>query len=101
MLTKCGGKKNGFLSALDRHGNLLTWSNLTGKLLYSEKFENLKDKLKGYDVYSADVDDITYMRDFYNLHDRSLSLLKSKYDVEVPSKEEVIFQKRSGKQKFL
>ena len=29
-------EKNGFFSALDRHSNLLTWSNRTGKLLYSE-----------------------------------------------------------------
>ena len=67
-------EKNGFFSALDRHSNLLTWSNRTGKLLYSEPQDDI---LNGYEIYSADQDDITYTRDFYNLRDCSLSLLKS------------------------
>ena len=29
-------EKNGFFTALDRRGNLITWSILSGKLLYSE-----------------------------------------------------------------
>ena len=29
-------EKNGFFTALDRRGNLVTWSLLTGKLLYKE-----------------------------------------------------------------
>ena len=29
-------EKNGFFTALDQHGDLLTWSLITGKLLYRE-----------------------------------------------------------------
>lgn len=44
-------EKNGFFTALDRQNNLLTWSNLTGKLLYREQSD---ENLKGYEIYSAD-----------------------------------------------
>ena len=30
-------EKNGFFTALDRRSNLLTWSMITGKMLYREK----------------------------------------------------------------
>ena len=30
-------EKNGFFTALDKHSNLLTWSMITGKMLYRER----------------------------------------------------------------
>lgn len=63
-------QKNGFFTVLDRRGELLTWSMLTGKLLYIEdstgKGAGSKDNLDKYEVYRSDADDITYTRDFYN-----------------------------------
>lgn len=73
-------EQNGFFSALDRRSNLLTWSLVTGKMLYSEN--QAKDassrNMEKYEVYRADVDDLTYTQNFYNLADSSINLLKSK-----------------------
>jgi len=73
-------EKNGFLTALDRKGKLLTWSMLNGKLLYNENQDKdgAAEKMKNYQVYRTDKTDITYTRDFYNGKDCSLSLLRSK-----------------------
>ena len=72
-------EKNGFFTALNRKGTLITWSNLTGKLLYKIKQseEASKEKCEHYEVYRADANDITYTRDFYNFKDFSLNLLRS------------------------
>jgi len=69
-------QKNGFFTALDKQGELLTWSLLSGKLLYIEDQNNTdqmeneragsKNNCKGYEVYRADEKDITYTRNFYN-----------------------------------
>ncbi len=55
-------EKNGFFTALDKKGKLLTWSLISGKLLYNEiqTGDAHKDKLKRYEVYRADNDDISY-----------------------------------------
>ena len=69
-------QKNGFFTALDRRGELLTWSMLSGKLLYVENQPNgsggSRAALRGYDIYRSDEDDITYTRNFYNFSNRSI-----------------------------
>ena len=61
-------EKDGFFTALDRHGYLKTWSLVTGKMLYQEK--QIKDgssiNIDSYEVYRADDDDITYTQNFYD-----------------------------------
>lgn len=49
-------QKDGFFTALNRRGNLLTWSLLNGKLMYNEKQTGDTDRaaLKEYEVYSSD-----------------------------------------------
>jgi len=76
-------EKNGFFTALNRRGDLLTWSLATGKMLYQEKPspEANKRHLTPYEVYRASDDDITYTQNFYNLKNSSLSLIKSKMPV--------------------
>ena len=73
-------EKNGFFTALDKRGRLMTWTLLTGKLLYKEKQlgDASVDELEQYEVFRADADDITYTRDFYNFQDRSITLLQSR-----------------------
>ena len=58
----------------------MTWTLLTGKLLYKEKQlgDASVDELEQYEVFRADADDITYTRDFYNFQDRSITLLQSR-----------------------
>ena len=73
-------RKNGFFTALDKLGNLLTWSLLNGKLLYVESYEEKSRRKQhrsnvvniDYEVYRGDDEDITYTRDFYNYPDRSI-----------------------------
>lgn len=76
-------QSEGFFTALNRRGNLLTWSLLTGKLMYNEKQTGDTDKaaLKNYEVYQSDANDLTYTQDFYNLPEYSISLLKSKTEM--------------------
>jgi len=67
---------NGFFTALDKSGQLNTWSTVTGRLLWVEnqnekpEFGQPKEcsyaNMKGYEVYRSDVDDQTYMNDYYN-----------------------------------
>ena len=67
---------NGFFTALDKSGQLNTWSTVTGKLLWVEnqnekpEFGQPKEcsynNMKGYEVYRSDVDDKTYMTNYYN-----------------------------------
>ena len=73
-------ERNGFFTALDKRSNLLTWSLVSGKMLYVEQQTRSASEshMENYEVYLADEDDITYTRDFYNLKHCSLSLLKSK-----------------------
>ena len=73
-------EKNGFFTALDKFSNLLTWSLVTGKLLYQEKQRKdaSGEHMQPYEVYRADENDITYTQNFYSLEDCSLNLLKSK-----------------------
>ena len=73
-------EKNGFFTALDRRSNLITWSLLTGKLLYKEIQERdaSMERMEKYEVYRSDGDDITYTRDRYNFRHCSISLLQSK-----------------------
>ena len=49
-------------------------------MLYNEEQEEdaKVNNIKKYEVYKTDSKDITYMRDFYNLDNHSISLLKSK-----------------------
>ncbi len=65
---------DGFFTALDKNGLLSTWSTVTGKLLWVENQntgigEITKDasfkNMRGYDVYKSDVQDTTYMTDYY------------------------------------
>ena len=72
-------EKNGFFTALDRRGNLITWSILSGKLLYSEPQDKdaSEDNMSFYDVYRGDSEDITYTRNFYQLENYSVNLLIS------------------------
>jgi len=74
-------EKNGFFTALDRQGKLLTWSLLNGKLLYNEDYE-ADNTLEQYEVYRSDDKDISYTQDFYNLNDHTLTLLKSKKSIQ-------------------
>ena len=48
---------------------MLTWSLVTGKLLYTMRSE---EDVAGYTAYRADPEDHTYVRDYYNLEDRTV-----------------------------
>ena len=78
-------QKNGFFTALDRHSNLLTWSMITGKMLYRERQSGQASSplMKKYAVYMADVNDITYMSNFYQMDKMSITLLKSKVPADI------------------
>ena len=77
-------EKNGFFTALNKQGKLTTWSTLTGKLLYKEwqTDEAVGEKIGKYEVFRSDNDDITYTRNYYNMRDRSITLLQSKESLE-------------------
>ena len=72
-------EKLGFFTALNRYGELLTWSLVTGKQLYkipqSEDKPGSREKMRGYSIYRADVEDNTYVRNHYNQKNRSIQLL--------------------------
>ena len=74
-------EKNGFFTALDREGELNTWSLLTGNLLYTLTHEENDDaseqNISPYQVYRSADDDITYTRDAYKLDHHSICLLRS------------------------
>ena len=55
-------EKNGFFTALDRYGNLRTWSLVSGKMIYQEKqmLDGSRKNTKFYEVYTADENDLTY-----------------------------------------
>ena len=78
-------EKNGFFTALDKRSNLLTWSMITGKMLYREeqKGHAHSNYIKKYEVYRGDGKDITYTRNFYQGKTSSISLLKSKEPAEI------------------
>ena len=62
-------ERNGFFTALDRRGDLMTWSLLSGKMLYKEiqssGADGGRENVEPYQVYRSDPDDITYQRRFY------------------------------------
>mmetsp|Transcript_5950 Transcript_5950/g.7210 ORF Transcript_5950/g.7210 Transcript_5950/m.7210 type:complete len:115 (-) Transcript_5950:359-703(-) len=72
-------EKKGFFTALNRKGELVTWSILTGKRLYTVllRGEIWRITMQNYSLYRADAEDITYTRNFYNLEDYSICLLRS------------------------
>ena len=72
-------EKRGFFTALNRKGDLQTWSILTGKLMYSLKMtEDASGMiLDNYELFKSNANDITYTRRTYNFEDCSLTLLKS------------------------
>ena len=76
----------GFFTALDIDGDLLTWCYSNGKLLYKckqkEHEAGSRKNLKGYTVYRTDRDDNTYCRDLYEFKDCSYQLLVSKLPVD-------------------
>ena len=86
-------EKRGFFTALDRKGELSTWSNLTGKLLYSikqtEHTDASQEALEDYDVYRADEGDITYTRNFYQLENSSVNLLRCHNPVDQYAPEKI------------
>lgn len=82
---------DGFFTALRNNGELITWSSVTGKLLWEEQQEGefAKENLRGYKVYRSDAEDTTYLGNYYNYNDAnkiggsySLSLLASTYPVD-------------------
>ena len=68
-------EKNGFFTALNRDGELLTWSLITGKLLYRQT-ETGNDtnnaNIRDYQVYLSDPSDVTYVRNYYNFENRTV-----------------------------
>ena len=67
----------GYFTALNRYGNLLTWSLGTGNLILTENVKsvsNLNDKTTYY-LYRGDIKDDTYLKNNYNFEDQSVSLL--------------------------
>mmetsp|Transcript_20452 Transcript_20452/g.27641 ORF Transcript_20452/g.27641 Transcript_20452/m.27641 type:complete len:167 (+) Transcript_20452:344-844(+) len=75
----CLREKKGFFTALNRKGELSTWSILTGKLLYSLKMlgDASGSVLDEYEQYKSNANDITYTRKTYNMEKFSLTLLKT------------------------
>ena len=73
-------QNQGFFTALNRNGELSTWSMLNGKLLYTLNYDDEDDvsakNIGQYRVYRSADDDFTYTRDAYRLKDRSLCLLR-------------------------
>ena len=53
---------------------MLTWSLGTSQLIYQE---NTGLKFLSYKVYRSSKTDNTYVRNYYNFYDRSITLLKS------------------------
>lgn len=90
-------EKRGFFTALDRNGNLTTWSVPTGNILYSDNISaqlnnqedldktirgSFKSWLKNYEVYRASERDIAYTKKFNRHRDRSYQLLISKHSID-------------------
>ena len=75
-------EKNGFFSALNLQGVVTTWSLINGQFLYTEDFSDELQKIKHYEVYTSDTNDITYTRNFYSFDDESITLLKNKTPLE-------------------
>ena len=83
--------KHGFFTALNRKGELSTWSILTGKILYSLKMDDdaSGEILDNYEIYKSNANDITYTRRAYNFDEYSLTLLKSMKPVTAYSDAEI------------
>ena len=86
---------DGFFTALRKNGELITWSSVTGKLLWEEPQigEFSRENLKEYTIYRSDKDDSTYLGNYYNYNDTnkpggsySISLLVSKRPVKTDIK---------------
>ena len=88
-------EKDGFFTALDKGGSLVTWSLMTGKLLYIEhqKADACDQKIADYEVYRADKNDITYTQGFYNQVHSSVQLLKTAEPVRKDVFEEAVSRK--------
>ena len=58
---------------------------ITGKMLYRERQSGQASSplMKKYAVYMADVNDITYMSNFYQMDKMSITLLKSKVPADI------------------
>lgn len=88
---------DGFFTALNKSGDLTTWSTFTGKLLWNENQNSQGvseanpccwENMLGYEVYRSDAKDTTYLSNFYcydnpldPINSYSLSLLVSKNSV--------------------
>ena len=72
-------EKLGFFTALNRYGELLTWSLVTGKQLYKiplpQESPGSRNNMEGYSIYRADSEDSTYIRNYYNHEDRTIQML--------------------------
>jgi len=68
----------GFFSALNRNGQIQTWSIATGNKLYNLKTENYEKVFKNFEIYSADGSDKSYHGNHYNFGSSSKSLIVSK-----------------------
>ena len=68
-------ESQGFFTALNKKGNLLTWSLGTGKLILTERQKFKRTFKTSYSIYRASAEDTTYLKDEYNFDDRSLALL--------------------------
>ena len=77
-------EKRGFLTALDRRGMLKTWSALSGKLLYEieQKKDASKISIQNYEVFRGNAQDVAYTRNFYNLDEYSINLLRSSQPID-------------------
>ena len=67
-------ESQGFFSVLNKFGKILTWSLGTSQLMLKE---DTKQQFQNYHIYRGSNTDNTYVRNYYNLHDRSLTLLVS------------------------
>ena len=78
---------NGFFTALDKHGDMYTWSYSNGKMLYKNSLNNqqlddnkvksTKENLKNYSVYRSDENDNVYTQDLYEQEQSTYQLLVS------------------------
>lgn len=75
---------------MNRKGELTTWSNLNGKLLYTIKQDpkyqsqrhSCQEALVDYEVFRSDADDITYTRNFYEFEKSSINLLRTSQKID-------------------
>jgi hypothetical protein len=73
-------EKLGFFTALNKNTlKLQTWALSSGKMITEEQLSmELTTLLRNYEVYQANQDDSSYVKDFQNKSNFSIQLLKSK-----------------------